>query len=586
MKCAGSHIRTVPEHSVAFMEAASGGKAIIRDDCLFLAGDGWLAAIGYPFSGEYGQSGFSAALADVARETGTRECWAIAPEMPQEFRAHVNEKDVYYVLPADSPVPARLRGPMRKAADILLIDETKIFTAAHRRLWAEFLRRKKLSPQVGELFARTAAILDAPGTDVRLLNAWDKAGNLTACCVMDYAPARFSSYIIGAHSREAYTPHAGDALLAAMLERARQEGKDYIHLGLGVNEGIRRFKEKWGGIKAMPYQAASWKAGEARAGSQREVPGLVRDVLYFSMTAMASGQSGGASLSLDDFGELPEQRSFAMLWELAKNGRTSWIAGTAHIFRYSFSRAFRKLFRQVDTVIFEGPLDAASLSSVARQGRTPGLGPRMADYLTEEEIRRLERIVRGPEGRLAEFLNMTWEKPADVRRILAEHRPWSAFFTLYYAFLERNGWRQSVDLEAWETAHAMGRHVTWMETIDDQLESLESVPLERILGFLRSPEAWPKRMRQSLDAYLAGDLDMMLGTSTEFPTRTERVISARDQIFLEAMRPHIEQGRTVVFVGTAHMFNLESLLREDGFAVTKVHPTLLHKLRARIKGWK
>jgi uncharacterized protein YbaP (TraB family) len=568
------------------MEADSCGKAIILDGYLFLAGDGWLVAIGYPFFGEYGQSGFSAALADVARETGSGNCWAIAPEMPQEFQAHVYERDAYYILPADSPVPARLRGPVRKAADSLLIDETKIFTAAHRRLWAEFLRRKKLSPQVGELFARTAAILDAPGTDVRLLNAWDKAGNLTACCVMDYAPAQFNSYIIGAHSRETYAPHAGDALFAAMLERARQEGKDYSHLGLGVNDGIRRFKEKWGGIKAMPYQAASWKAGEARAGSQPEVPGLVRDLLYFSLTAMGNGQSGGAVLPLDDFGELPEQRSFAMLWELTKNGRTAWIAGTSHIFKYSFSYSFRKLFRQVDTVIFEGPLDAASLSSVARQGRTPGPGPCVADYLTAEEIRRLARIVRGPEGRLAEFLNMTWEKPADVRRILAEHRPWSAFFTLYYAFLERNGWRQSVDLEAWEIAQAMGRHVTWMESIDDQIESLESVPLERILAFLRSPEAWPKRMRQSLDAYLAGDLDRMLGTSTEFPTRTERVISARDQIFLDAMRPYIEQGRSVVFVGTAHMFNLESLLREDGFVVTKTYPTLLHKLRAQIRGRK
>jgi uncharacterized protein YbaP (TraB family) len=210
----------------------------------------------------------------------------------------------------------------------------------------------------------------------------------------------------------------------------------------------------------------------------------------------------------------------------------------------------------------------------------------MADYLTEEEIRRLERTVRGPEGRLADFLNMTWKKPADVRRILAEHRPWSAFFTLYYAFLERNGWRHSVDLEAWETAHDMGRHVTWMESIDDQIESLESVPLERILALLRSPETWPARMRQSLDAYLAGDLEKMLGTSTEFPTRTERVISARDQIFLDAMRPHVEQGRTAVFVGTAHMFNLERLLREDGFTVTRTYPTLLRKLRARITGGK
>jgi hypothetical protein len=30
--------------------------------------------------------------------------------------------------------------------------------------------------------------------------------------------------------------------------------KDYIHLGLGVNAGIRRFKEKWGGLPSRRYE--------------------------------------------------------------------------------------------------------------------------------------------------------------------------------------------------------------------------------------------------------------------------------------------------------------------------------------------
>jgi hypothetical protein len=32
--------------------------------------------------------------------------------------------------------------------------------------------------------------------------------------------------------------------------------KAYIHLGLGVNEGVRRFKEKWGGKPTIPYEMA------------------------------------------------------------------------------------------------------------------------------------------------------------------------------------------------------------------------------------------------------------------------------------------------------------------------------------------
>jgi len=472
----------------------------------------------------------------------------------------------------------------------LRIEEGKEFSAAHRKLWAEFLRRREPDLQVRELFARTPFVLNAPQTDIRLLNAWDGAGNLAACLVMDYGPKEFSAYIIGAHSRTAYLPHAGDALFAAMLEGARREGKKYVHLGLGVNDGIRKFKEKWGGIRSFPYQAASWqakspgKAGAAGRGDAFKTGGAVRDAICASL--LAPGQE-----QWNVFGDMPfnkrlspEQRPYAMLWELKKGGKTSWIGGTAHSFRYSFASSLRKLFSRVDTVIFEGPLDAASLAAFARHGHTRGDATRIIDHLTEEEIRRLERVVRGPRGKLATFLNMTWPFPADVRRILTEHRPWSVFFTLYYSFLERHGWNQSVDLEAWEIAHDMGRDVVVMESMDEQIASLESVPLDRILRFLQHPENWNKNMKRSLAAYLAGDLGNMLGAGAEFPSRTERVIGLRDQRFRERMRPYIEQGRTAVFVGTAHMLNLESMLREDGFTVTRVCPTWKHKLRAWSRG--
>jgi hypothetical protein len=39
-----------------------------------------------------------------------------------------------------------------------------------------------------------------------------------------------------------------------MIELALREGKEYICLGLGVNSGIRRFKEKWGGKPFLAYE--------------------------------------------------------------------------------------------------------------------------------------------------------------------------------------------------------------------------------------------------------------------------------------------------------------------------------------------
>ena len=40
------------------------------------------------------------------------------------------------------------------------------------------------------------------------------------------------------------------------MKLAHTESKMAVNLGLGVNAGIRRFKEKWGGIPFRDYNAA------------------------------------------------------------------------------------------------------------------------------------------------------------------------------------------------------------------------------------------------------------------------------------------------------------------------------------------
>ena len=39
-----------------------------------------------------------------------------------------------------------------------------------------------------------------------------------------------------------------------LLKMSNEYGKGYIHLGLGINNGIRRFKEKWGARPTRSYE--------------------------------------------------------------------------------------------------------------------------------------------------------------------------------------------------------------------------------------------------------------------------------------------------------------------------------------------
>jgi uncharacterized protein YbaP (TraB family) len=548
---------TVPEHSVLFMQAMSGGEPFLIGPYLFFAAEDWLVAIGYPLSGEPSAAGFDQALAEAVRRSRARDCWAISPLLPNRLKAYRRDQDDYYVLSADAKVPQRLERVAEKASGLLRVEEGNTFTAAHRRLWAEFVGRVALPSNVRELFAKTEAVLQkAPG--LVLLNAWDPNDQLAACLLLDTAPRAFLTYLIGAHSRTHYTPYASDLLFREMIRIAGRQGKGFLHLGLGVNEGIRRFKIKWGGAPALPYEMAAWQEKES-----------VRSGVSELMRALAS--SSGESMSKAQIlASLPQQRRFAMLWEIDKEGRRSWIGGTAHFFCYSFESSLRKLFDQVDTVLFEGPLDQASLDQVSEIGRSPEAGcSRLIDALTEEDVRRLEKVVIGPRGRWARLLGFELPDPPDVRLFLSETRHWMAFFSLWTRYLKRHGWVQSVDLEAWHLAHDMGKAVAGMETIAEQIETLESIPFSRVVNFFRLCERWDGYIKRNVRAYLKGDLEGMMGTSIEFPTRTERVIHRRDAIFLERMRPFLAAGRCAVFVGTAHMLNLLHLLAGAGFTARR-----------------
>lgn len=547
----------VPEHSVSLMTRASGGRALREGNYLFFSARDWLLGIGYPLEGAAGSAAdFDEALQAVIARTGARDIRIAAPEIPARLADKAGKKDVYYLLDVRRPVPKRMQNTAASFGRSLRIEKGETFTAAHRRLWGEFLTRHELPANVQALYSTIEELLATPDGEIFLLNAWTADNHLAACLVVDTFMPGFDTYLLGAHSKDHYVPHASDVLVARMIEEARKAGKTWLHLGLGVNAGIARFKRKWGGFAAFPYNEAQW----IEAKKQVSV-----NIILHSMEASLDLDMDERERRAHDYA----QRPYRMLWKLEKNGRTSWLGGTAHFFCKSFEKSFKKLYREVDTVLFEGHLDDASLEKVSLAGKTPPEPSAcLYDLLTEEERRRLERMVRGLEGFWPRLLNMEAPNKADVGWYLRRTRHWFAFFALWCAFLERCGWRYSVDLEAWRLAHAEGKHVLAMEDIEEQVEALRAVPVQRAVNFLRDCGNWPKYLKANQKAFLAGDLMGLTGTTTEFPTRTGHIIGDRDQRFRERMLPYLEAGNALALVGSAHLINLRPMLEQDGFTVT------------------
>lgn len=554
----------VPEHSPRLMRALSGGEPLAIGPWVFYAASDWLMAIGYPLYKD--NSAFTEALEEARAKTGAVRVFAIAPSFPKNMSPHILEEDRYYVMSPRAKIPKRLLNYCEKAASRLTTELSSEFTAGHRKLWGEFIAKNagRMNDRVRELYAR-APLAMAEG-QLRSLDARDEKGDLVASLLIDTAPANFISYIIGAHSSENYVPHASDLLFSRLMDLALEENRKFIHLGLGVNEGIARFKKKWGAKPSFPYYYAEWIKEKTGVGKQ----------FIMALT--------GASAPRRPVQPASGHKPYAMLWKIRKGDAVSWLGGTAHFFCYRFEYSFRKLFKKVDNVLFEGPLDADFMGQVAKAGKAlPKEYVPLIDLLDEGEIRRLEKVVYGPRGKIARLLNLAVKSRVDAREVLRENTPWSAFFTLWTAYLERAGWSESVDMEAWRVAKELDKNIVAMETLEEQLESLGSLPLERVSRFLRSCEKWPRMARMNRKAYLSGDLERMMGSSAEFPTRTEHVIGRRDERFRQRMRPWLEKGRSAVFVGTAHLVNIRHMLIEDGFSVVQkpfgIYPKLHLKWR-------
>lgn len=548
----------VPEHSVPFMEAMSGGEAFMEQAHLFFDTPNQLLAIGYPLEHQENGPAFSETLIKAIKRTRARNVSAICATLPQHLRTHRCSQDHYFGLPADTIVPPRLDRLASGAAGRLEVQKSTDFTNAHQQLWAEFTGRKPLPSDVYHLYAHTPELL--PGTpQLMLFNAWDAKGHLAACLLIDSAPANFISYLLGAHSRTHYTPYATDLLFREMLVYARHTGKTYLHLGLGVNTGIRRFKSKWGGKPILAYEMARWRE------KQSLWPGA-GELKQFWVSTSEMPVSKRTSLAA-----LPQQRCLAMVWEVEKAGRRSLIVGTAHFFPYSFEHHLRSLFEGVDTVLFEGPLDTVSFEQVNVAGCTPDTGsPRLIDFLDGQQVADLIRAVCGPAGLGRLFSSPSVIPHSQVRHLLTHTRHWLAFFKLWSGYLARMGWQQSVDLEAWRLARHMDKAVSGMESIQEQIQTLDAIPIQSAAAFLQRCRQWPKFRKRYEKLYLRGDINRVVNETKLFPTRTRSVIFRRDALFMDYMRPYLESGRCAVFVGVPHLINLRRMLIEAGFNLRKI----------------
>ncbi len=267
-----------------------------------------------------------------------------------------------------------------------------------------------------------------------------------------------------------------------------------------------------------------------------------------------------------------KEKKFNMIWEVAKAGRTSHIAGTAHFFPYSFRTSLSGYIKAAGTILLEGPLDDESTTKVVAAGSADAKAYHLFDDLDEKTIAGLKRVL-SPGGRKKALLNLYSLLMRDYDQSLYAAvrgmKPWRAFFTLWRKFLEQNGWRYSVDLEAYQIAKEMNKEIVFLESIEEQIQVLENLSLKRIIRILKQVDQWPDYAQEYVGCYLEGDLDRLKSMRSRFPTRHPEVIDDRDAIFYKRMYPYLEQGEALVFVGAPHVRGISKMLAAAGYQIRR-----------------
>jgi hypothetical protein len=246
----------VPEHIVRLMTLVSGGEPFLIDRYFCCRKGDLVIVVGYPLERDFQVHDFERVLNRIIQAFRPLNVSLVAPDLPLSFRNTCTERntDYYYTLDLGAAsIPPAARRAVKKAVHGVVVERARNLDQDHYDLAHEFVDRVNLPGRIKELLFRMWDYVGG-SDDALVLNARYPGKKLAAFYVVDLSAKDFSTYVIGCHSKKNYVSGASDLLFLEMIKVSTELNKAYIHLGLGVNEGIRRFKEKWGGVPSLKYE--------------------------------------------------------------------------------------------------------------------------------------------------------------------------------------------------------------------------------------------------------------------------------------------------------------------------------------------
>ncbi len=245
----------LPEHLTGYVTAISGGEPSIIKDYLIYLREGFLTFVGYPLTEPFEEKKMMEILDSAIERFGPGHVALISPSISISRNLCLKkDSDRYYRLDLSSFHPdQKLRNMITRSSRELDIGKNKELRDEHTQLISEFIKFHKVDDDTRYIFERIPEYVSAVPT-AWVFSARSKDRKLVAFDIVDFGSRDYAFYMFNFMSLKYRIPGASDLLLHEIAKDSKEQGKPFINLGLGINEGVRFFKEKWGGAPFLNYE--------------------------------------------------------------------------------------------------------------------------------------------------------------------------------------------------------------------------------------------------------------------------------------------------------------------------------------------
>ncbi|MFO7708293.1 MAG: GNAT family N-acetyltransferase [Desulfobacterales bacterium] len=250
----------VPEQVTAYVRAVAGSKPKLWGACIGYESDGSTVLVGYPLHAPRDVSAMEEAVDLVLKTPGLQRLTVIGPARPSQAPESATvAEDCYHALPLPGPPPGpKLRNLLRRAGREVTLERGGRLDDGHSNLIQRYLNERHFSDGTRHIFRQLPRYLElSPGS--LLVSARRADGRLAAFAVGEFASLSTAFFMFCFRDPGLAPPGSADLVLSGLLEESRERGQTRMNLGLGVSEGIRFYKRKWGAEPFLPFVEASWE---------------------------------------------------------------------------------------------------------------------------------------------------------------------------------------------------------------------------------------------------------------------------------------------------------------------------------------